>query len=180
MKTNSAWQKTLQACDSQALIKASGCKWSILQTALLYFHSIRPGATRTDLVISWHRIFKTHVEQCSIWVWADSLNTACEGLMLKASWCRKSKCADRLLHFHLFSRRLKMWSTDQWENWFWTGHWWPQQSTCLSRNMLTLVKFWTEPKVLTSTGQTRLQSTAHLFVILNYLSSSWCCFHIID
>ncbi len=131
MKTNSAWQKTLQACDSQALIKASGCKWSILQRALLYLCSIRPAATWTDRVISWHRVFKTHtVEQRSIWVWQPRVWIR----PVKAS-CWKhpvvSPSADRLLLFQLFSRRLKMWSTDQWKNWFWTGHWKLQQSTCL-------------------------------------------------
>ncbi len=40
------------------------------QRALLYLCSIRPAATWTDRVISWHRVFKTHtVEQRSIWVW---------------------------------------------------------------------------------------------------------------
>lgn len=100
------------------------------QRALLYLCSIRPAATRTDLVISWNRVFKTHtVEERSIWVWQPTVWIR----PVKAS-CWKhpdvvSPSADRSLLFHLFSRRLKMWSTDQWENWFWTGYWKLQQST---------------------------------------------------
>ncbi len=99
------------------------------QRALLYLCSIRPAATWTDRVISWHRVFKTHtVEQRSIWVWQPRVWIR----PVKASCWKYPDCILRVdcCSFN-FSRRLKMWSTDQWENWFWTGHWKLQQSTCL-------------------------------------------------
>lgn len=128
MKTNSAWQKTLQACDSQALIKASGCKWSILQTALLYFHSIRPGATRTDLVISWHCVFKSHsVEQHPIWVWQP---TVWKRPVKASCWTHPERWQIVALS-PVFETSENVVNRSITENWFWTGHWKLQQSTCL-------------------------------------------------
>lgn len=122
MKTNSAWQQTLQACDSQALIKASGCKWSILQrhsrTDCLYLCSIR-------LLPHGQILWFPGTVMLSVWT---------HTVMLTSSWCREG---ERRLIFHLFLRCLKIRSTDQWENWF-AGNY------AASRNMPTLVKKRTE------------------------------------
>lgn len=145
-------------------------------TDCLYLCSIKPAVTQTGLVISWHQHAQKHTaESDSHKSEYNSLILTNQDLMWTSSWCCKverwlipvfqtsEKVVNRSIRELILNSSVETTTTDT-----------------PSRNMLTLVKFWTELKVLTSTSLTTLQITADLFVEFNYLSSSQSCVHIID